>query len=248
MSFKDHFSRVAAEYSAFRPSYPPALFDYLAGLCGPGSRAWDCACGTGQATLGLAERFDSVIATDASAQQIAAATANPKIIYRVAPAQSSGLGRDAVDLVTVAQALHWIDLTPFYVEVERVLRSGGVFSVWTYAIMHVEGEDRVDGLLQEFYHDIVGPYWPPERRHTENGYRDLPFPFPELAPPPFEMRVNWDRAHLLGYLRTWSATNRYMEKHRADPVAPLEEKLTPLWSESVRRAVTWPLTMRVGRK
>jgi 2-polyprenyl-3-methyl-5-hydroxy-6-metoxy-1,4-benzoquinol methylase len=144
MSFKDHFSRIAARYSAFRPSYPPALFDYLAGLCGPGSRVWDCACGTGQAALGLAERFDSVIATDASSQQIEAATANPKITYRVspAPAQSSGLGRDAVDLVTVAQA----------------------------------------------------------------------------------------------------------EKHGVDPVVPLEEKLASLWRESVPRVVTWPLTMRVGRK
>src|ERR1700760_4369159 len=157
MSFKDHFSQVAVGYSAFRPTYPPALFDYLAGLCGPGSRAWDCACGTGQASLGLAQRFESVIATDASAQQITAATTSPKITYRVAPAHSSGLGQDAVDLVTVAQALHWIHLPPFDAEVERVLRSGGVFAVWTYAIMHVEGEEQVDSLLQEFYHDIVGP-------------------------------------------------------------------------------------------
>jgi SAM-dependent methyltransferase len=248
MSFKDHFSRVAAQYSAFRPSYPPALFDYLAGLCAQRSRAWDCACGTGQATLGLAERFDSVIATDASPQQIEAATANPKITYRVTPAHSSGLDRDSVDLVTVAQALHWIDLTTFYVEVKRVLRSGGVFAVWTYAVLRVAGEDPVDSLIREFYHDVVGPYWPPERLHTENGYHNLPFPFPELTPPRFDMQVSWDRAHLTGYLRTWSATNRYVDRHGVDPVAALEEKLAPLWQESIPRVVTWPLTMRVGRE
>src|ERR1700704_3355099 len=168
MSFNDHFSRLAAQYSAFRPSYPPALFDYLAQLCRERQSAWDCACGNGQAALAIAERFESVIATDASPQQLAAAPANAKVTYRVARAEDSGIESGSVDLVTVAQALHWFDLDSFYGEVQRVLVPAGVVSVWTYGVLHVEG-DAIDALLQEFCYDTVGPYWPPERRLVEEG-------------------------------------------------------------------------------
>ncbi|WP_445361712.1 methyltransferase domain-containing protein [Microbulbifer sp. EKSA005] len=45
--------------------------------------AWDCACGSGQAAIGLAKLFSSVYATDISAEQIKAAKAHPKIHYQV---------------------------------------------------------------------------------------------------------------------------------------------------------------------
>jgi SAM-dependent methyltransferase len=248
MSFKDHFSRLAAPYSAFRPSYPPALFEYLAQLCRERRTAWDCACGSGQAALGLAEHFESVIATDASPQQLAAAPANTKVTYRVARAENSGIESSSVDLITVAQALHWFDLDSFYGEVQRVLKPSGVLAVWTYGTMHAEA-DAVDALVQEFYRDVVGPYWPPERRLVEEGYRGLAFPFAGISPPPFNMEERWERAHLLGYLRTWSATGRYVEDRGVDPVAALEERLHPLWTDAqASRRVTWPLTLRVGRK
>jgi SAM-dependent methyltransferase len=247
MDFKDHFSRLAAQYSAFRPSYPAALFDYL-GAASPARRAvWDCACGNGQATLALADRFDSAIGTDASPQQLAAAPPHARVTYRVARAEHSGLESNSVDLVTVAQALHWFDLDAFYGEVKRVLRDSGVLAVWTYGALHVDG--GVDGLIQEFYSDIVGPYWPPERALVEDGYRALAFPFVEITPPPFMMEASWELAHLLGYLRTWSATARYVEKTGADPVAALDEKLAPAWGDAnSARKVTWPLALRVGRK
>jgi SAM-dependent methyltransferase len=248
MSFKDHFSRLAAQYSAFRPSYPPALFDYLAQLCRERQKAWDCACGNGQAALAIAERFESVIATDASPQQLAAAPANAKVTYRVARAEDSGIESSSVDLVTVAQALHWFDLDSFYGEVQRVLKPSGVVAAWTYGTLHVEG-DGVDGLVQEFYRDIVGPYWPPERKLVEDGYRGLAFPFAAVSPPHFNMEERWERAHLLGYLRTWSATGRYVEDKGVDPVAGLEERMERVWVDAhAARKVTWPVALRVGRK
>jgi SAM-dependent methyltransferase len=248
MAFKDHFSRLAAQYSAFRPSYPPAIFDYLAQLCRERQNAWDCACGNGQATLALAERFEAVIATDASPQQLAAAPTHANVTYRVARAEESGIEPQSVDLVTVAQALHWFDLDPFYGEVQRVLKPAGVLAVWTYGPLHVDG-GAVDALFQEFYYDIVGPYWPPERRLVEAGYRDLAFPFAEISPPPFNMEEQWSLAHLLGYLHTWSATARYADDKGTDPVAALEERLRSVWvdTQSARR-VAWPLALRVGRK
>lgn len=248
MTFKDHFSRLAGQYCEFRPSYPAALFQYLAGLCPQRRSAWDCACGSGQASLPLAAHFDNVMATDASPQQIAAAAPGPGVTYRVASAQQSGIETDSVDLVTVAQALHWFDLDAFYPEVVRVLKTGGVLAVWTYGVLHIEGHD-VDRLVQEFYTDIVGPWWPPERRLVDDGYRTLSFPFAELTPPRFDMQVSWERARLLGYLRTWSATGRYVEHVGRDPVEELETRLAPFWSDphSVR-TVSWPLALRVGRK
>jgi SAM-dependent methyltransferase len=248
MAFKDHFSRLAAQYSEFRPAYPPAIFDYLAQLCRERQSVWDCACGNGQATVALAERFEAVIATDASPQQLAVAPARPNVTYRVARAEESGVEANSVDLVTVAQALHWFDLDPFYGEVQRVLKPSGVLAVWTYGPLLVDGE-AIDALFQEFYRDIVGPYWPPERRFVEAGYRGLAFPFAEITPAPFNMEEHWDRTHLLGYLRTWSATARYADDKGVDPVAELEERLRPLWVDAhSTRSVTWPLALRVGRK
>jgi SAM-dependent methyltransferase len=248
MTFKDHFSRLAAQYSAFRPTYPGTVFDHLAQLCRERRTAWDCACGNGQATVSLAEHFDSVVGTDASQQQLAVAPAHPKVVYRVATAEQSGLPSASMDLVTVAQALHWFDLDAFYGEVHRVLKESGVLAVWTYGVLHVDGEG-VDPLLQEFYHDIVGPFWPPERKLVDAGYRGLAFPFAEIAPPALSMEERWDRVRLVGYLRTWSATARYVEARGVDPVAALDERLGAVWEdEHAVRKVTWPLAMRIGRK
>ena len=246
MSFKDHFSRLAAQYSAYRPSYPAALFDYLAQCCPERRCAWDCACGTGQASVALAERFEKVIATDASQQQVAAALPHTNVTYRVATAEQSGIESSSLDLVTVAQALHWFNLAAFYGEAQRVLKDSGILAVWTYGVLHVD-DAATDALVQEFYYDVVGPYWPPERRFVEEGYRGLTFPFAELSPPTFNMEEHWERAHLLGYLRTWSATARYVEEKQVDPVAALEKKVAPLWPQAAeRRKVTWPLALRVG--
>ncbi len=246
--FKDHFSKLTAQYAEFRPRYPGALFDFLARTAPARTRAWDCACGNGQATIDLAERFESVVATDASASQIDAATAHPHVTYAVARAEQCGLEDTSVDLITVAQSLHWFDLPPFYAECERVLRPDGVLAVWTYGVPRLN-DANVDRVLQKYYWETVGTYWPSERRHVENGYRSLPFPFKEMAAPSFSMRVDWPLPQLLGYLRSWSATGRYVDAHATDPVDALNDELAPLWGDAQRtRAVSWPLSLRAGRK
>lgn len=250
--FTDHFSSVSGNYADFRPRYPAALFDWLAGIAPSRALAWDCAAGSGQASVDLVERFDRVIATDASRAQIEGAIAHPRIDYRVATAQDSGLSDAAVDLVTVAQALHWFDLEAFYAEVRRVLKPGGVLAVWTYGVHSVGDADidarSIDNIVSDFYSEIVGPYWPPERRHVEAGYRDLPFPFAELEPPAFAMMADWSLTQLLGYLRSWSATGRYIKEVGVDPVIALAERLAPLWgSADTARAIRWPLALRAGR-
>jgi len=246
--FKDHFSPLASVYSEFRPTYPGALLDYVAGLCRQRAAAWDCACGSGQASTGLAERFDRVFATDASAKQIASAPAHPGIEFRVSTAEASGLDAKSVDLVAVAQAAHWFDLPRFYAEVQRVLRPGGILALWSYGPLHVESGD-IDRMVQSFYYDIVGPFWPPERRLVDEGYRQLPFPYPEIPPPPLSMQQEWPLPRLMGYARSWSATGRYIDQHGHDPVVDLEARLAPLWGDAQREwRVEWPLALRTGRK
>jgi len=246
--FHDHFSSVASRYADFRPHYPAALFDYLATLAPRGSLVWDCACGNGQATAGLAGHFDRVVATDASREQIASAKPHPKVEFRVAPGEQSGLPDESVGLITVAQALHWFDLDRFYAEARRVLKPGGVLAVWAYGINKVDGP-AVDELVQNFYANVVGPYWPPERTLVEQGYRTIPFPFAEITPPELVMETRWTLEQLLGYFSTWSATNRFIKATGRNPLEPLAEAMGRVWGDGkALRRITWPLALRVGRK
>jgi SAM-dependent methyltransferase len=198
--------------------------------------------------LGLAEFFHEVTATDLSARQLAEAGAHARVTYRVAAAEASGIPSGSMDLVTAAQALHWFDVASFFEEATRTLAPSGVLAVWCYGLQRV-GEERMDHLLESFYHERVGPYWFPERRLVETGYRTLPFPFDELVAPEFELVQEWTLGELLAYIRTWSATARFVLSEGYDPVEPLAARLAPLWGSAagVRRRVRWPLTLRVGR-
>ncbi len=246
MSFKDHFSALAAGYAAYRPDYPQALFDYLASISPRRECAWDCATGSGQAALALAGDFQRVIATDASAEQIAKAQQHPRVHYVVATAENSALPDRSVDLVSVAQALHWFDLPRFFTEVERVLRPDGVLAVWTYNLFRTDIPE-LDTAIQRLYGDVLDGFWPPERRLVERGYQDLPIPFTALAVPRFEMRSRWDATHLLGYLRTWSAVRHYRETCGTDPVAGLEAEIrTTAGARPLE--IRWPLAVRVFKR
>jgi SAM-dependent methyltransferase len=245
--FADHFSGAAVEYARFRPCYPAALFSYLASLVSTEALAWDCATGSGQAAVALAEHLPRVIATDASAEQIAHAEPHPRVEYRVAPAERSGLEAASVELITVAQALHWFDLPAFYAEAARVLRPGGVVAVWCYAILALPNEG-LQRTLDHFYSETVGPYWPAERRLVEEGYRSLDFPFAELPAPPFTLEMRTSMEGLLGYVGTWSATQRFVQATSRDPLPELRREVAIHCGDpQTERVVSWPLSLRVGR-
>ena len=245
MSFKDHFSSQAASYARYRPDYPDGLFAALAALAPARDLAWDCGAGNGQASTGLARHFGRVLATEPSAAQRAAAAVHPRVTYAEGAEAAPGLADGSVDLATAAQAAHWFDLPRYYAELDRVLRPGGAVALWTYALCVVTPE--VDAIVRRFYTETVGPFWPPERVHTENGYRSFPFPFEERAFPPFEMERLWTAAEFGLYLRTWSSVVRYARTHGTDPVEPLEAELAPVWGPGVRR-VSWLIAGRLGHK
>jgi SAM-dependent methyltransferase len=247
--YADHFSAVADAYASRRPGYPEGLFAYLAELSQHHELAWDCAAGSGQATIPLTRFYRRVVATDVSPAMLERAPQHPSVEYRVAPADASHLGPASVDLVTVAQALHWLDLETFYSEADRVLAPGGVLAVWSYGNLRLE-DAGMNHLLDHFYHEIVGPHWSAERRHVESGYRTLAFPYvEEVDPPAFSMKQHWTLDQLLGYIGTWSATHAFREAKRVDPVQELANKLVPRWGDPLlARAVSWPLSLRVGRR
>jgi SAM-dependent methyltransferase len=247
MSHAGHFTSVAREYADFRPGYPPELFDWLAGSCAARDAVWDCGCGSGQASRPLAAHFAQVFATDVAAEQIAAAKLLPNIRYSVAPAEHSGLADGCVDLVVVAQALHWFDVAAFYAEARRVARPGALIAVWTYPLP-ILGDAALNERFVAFYRDVVGPYWPPERKHVEAGYRSLPFPFPGIPVPGFSLTLEWSLERVVGYASSWSASARYRAARGEDPVPHLRRALEAAWPAAASVIpVSLPLRMRVGR-
>jgi SAM-dependent methyltransferase len=246
-SFKDHFSGHATIYREARPTYPPALFAWLAQQAPDRELAWDCGCGNGQATVTLAAHFARVIGSDPSANQIAGAQPAANVEYRVEPAEQCSLGDASASLVAVAQALHWFDFDRFYPGVRRVLKPAGLFAAWTYADCRT-GDAAIDAVKDKLYVDLTGPYWPPERALVDAGYRTLPFPFVEIVAPQFPMIAQWDVEQFLAYLRTWSATQRYLKAKSEDPVALIEPEMRAAWDDPARVCeVQWNFHVRCGR-
>jgi SAM-dependent methyltransferase len=244
--FSDHFSRDSSSYAKFRPRYPIALFEWLAGLVPLRHLAWDCATGNGQAATHLARYFDRVIASDPSRGQLRAATRVPGLHYVAALGEWSALAAGRVNLVTVAQAYHWLDHPRFFAEVDRIIAPGGVLAVWFYGSLRTT--PAIDAALAGFYNGIVGPYWPPERVHVDTGYRLLPLPIDELSAPAFAIEADLSLQQVVGYIRSWSAVGRFVAKRGYDPVDTFAAELAPLWGnpEATQRIV-WPLTVRAGR-
>ena len=111
-------------------------------------------------------------------------------------------------------------------------------------------DEPVDALFRRLYDERLGDaYWPPERRHVENGYRDLPFPFEPISDVPrFTMRLDWTLAQYLAYLRSWSASQKYQRETGRDALTGLVDDFTAAWGDpALTRSVSWPLSLRAGR-
>ena len=245
VSFKDHFSGLAPAYARYRPTDPPELVAHLASVAPSRALALDLATGNGQAAIDLAMHFEQVLASDASAGQLAEAIAHPRVQYLRHQAERLPVRSGCADLVAVAQAAHWLDFDRFYKETQRVLRPGGVLALWTYGLFKTD--PVISTAIEYFYHEVVGPYWPPERRFIEARYQTLPFPLTELPAPAFEISVDWVLADVISYLGTWSAVDRYRSQRGADPLLLIADRLASLWPDGGPRRLRWPLYLRAGR-
>ena len=244
--FANHFSRDSSAYAKFRPTYPPALFEWLATVPAGRAIAWDCGTGTGQAATMLTPHFSTVVASDPSRAQVKAADRSTGVRYFAALGESCAIAPGRIDLVTVAQALHWIDRERFYRELDRVMAPGGALAIWTYGIFRSTPD--IDAVVGRFYRHTVGPYWPAERAHVESGYRMIDIPIAPVSPPPFSIEGRLTLDELLGFVRTWSAVGRYIAARKADPVVRLEQDLHEVWGDrETPRLLIWPLSVRAGR-
>lgn len=241
----EYFSSSSQDYARYRPRYPAEWFDWLASQCATRSLAWDCACGSGQATEELAKRFEKVIATDANAAQLQNAPALPNVEWKLASGESSGLASESVNLVTVAQALHWFDLGRFWPECWRVTKPGAIVAAWGYGIATLE-HDSANRIFQDYYHGVLSDFWPKERRMVEVGYEGLEFPFEEIATPVFLMSQFGNAERIAGYCASWSATDRYRKATSHDPILELRDKLDKAMG-SEPAEIRWPFFSRVGR-
>lgn len=246
MTFRDFYSAQASQYARHRPSYPDALFDYLASLAPANETAWDCGTGNGQAAMALARRFQRVIASDGSAEQIANAFPHERVEYRVEQAGSTTIASRSIDLTTVATAVHWFDLPIFYDEVRRVSKPGAVLAVWTYYLPGAKKE--IDEWLDHYFHDVLGPHWPEGVQYVDERYQTLPFPFNEIQPPPFTMVNKWDFDCFVGFLVSWAITKRYIDAEGDQALDDQIEALRVCWGdEDEVYTLTWPLHFRIGR-
>jgi ubiquinone/menaquinone biosynthesis C-methylase UbiE len=243
---RDLFSTQSDQYAKYRPSYPRQLFDYIVSFVSKTDAVWDCATGNGQAAVILSDDFRKVLATDISAGQLANAVRKENIQYSICPAEQTLFEDDTFDLITVAQAYHWINWKAFHEEAVRVGKNGAVVAVWCYSLMSTNDEE-LDQLIQYFYHDIVGPYWDPARKFVDEKYATVAFSFDPLPSKDFTMRLRWRREHFTGYLESWSAVQSYIKKNNRSPLDLIRTKLESLWAGSEEKTMQFPLYLRIGK-
>lgn len=243
---KDLFSKQAALYAKYRPSYPAALIDYVLSFVDRKQTAWDCATGNGQAALLYADRFEKVFATDISEKQIAQATAHPKISYSISEAERTLFDDNAFDLITISQAYHWFQFDVFFTEATRVGKNGCIVAAWGYKLA-VCADENINELVKYFYTDVIGKYWDAERKYVDAQYETIPFAFKKLPSGEFRTDVEWDVEELLGYFSTWSSVQHFIKENGNNPVEAFADKIRSAWDNKRNKSFYFPLFLLIGK-
>lgn len=244
---KDLFSKQAAEYAKWRPGYPKEFIEYIISFVPHRNTAWDCATGNGQAAIFLAEYMDKVFATDLSTEQLKYAKQHPKITYSQSPAEHTPFEDNTFDLVTVAQAYHWLDHKAFCAEATRVGKRGAVVAIWGYGLCNAV-DPIITELVRRFYEDTTGPYWDAARKYIEEEYKTVYFGFDEIpANQQFSIKMQWTLRDLEGYLNSWSAVQKYIKVNGHNPVESFVDEVSNHWPAKETVQFEFPLFYRLGR-
>ena len=241
---KDNFSKQASAYSKFRPQYSDEIIAYIISFVENKSKALDVATGNGQVAYKLSAAFETVYGIDISQNQLDNAYVANNIIYKAASAENTFFEDQELDLITVAQAVHWFNFDLFYKEVYRILKPNGVIAVLGYGLFSTNL--NTDIILRDFYYNIVGPYWDAERKYLDENYQTIPFPFEEQAVEKFENQFKWSFEELIGYLETWSSVQHYIKKNNKNPLDIIRDMLKTSWEENDKKVI-FPMLLRIGK-
>jgi len=243
---KDFFSERSELYAKYRPTYPQELFDYIFSLVEEPDHAWDCATGNGQAAVMLASHFKKVEASDISAAQLGKAVQRSNIRYYLAPAEHTPFADNTFDLITVAQAYHWLNWKKFHKEASRVGKQNAVVAIWTYNLLR-SGDEDLNHIINHFYRVITGPYWDSARKYVEESYRTVEFDFEPLPSKEFAIELSYSKEEFEGYLSSWSAVQGYIKKNGTSPLPLIKGDLDRVWNTVPRKIFHFPLMLRMGR-
>ena len=243
---KDLFSRQTVSYARYRPTYPAELYEYILGHVRVKDSVWDCGTGNGQAAFVLADHFKKVKATDISEKQLAMAPLRENIDYIACTAELTPFSNDTFDLVTVAQAYHWFNFQAFENEARRVSKPGGIIAIWGYNLITTHN-DKIDAVIYQFYHEIIGPYWDAERKFVEENYNTIPFPFSLISSRNFSIDNEWSKSDLIGYLNSWSAVQHFIAAKNFNPVDKFTGELAGYWPDDAMQPISFPVFVKLGQ-
>jgi SAM-dependent methyltransferase len=243
----DLFSEQSAAYAKHRPSYPIALIEYILSFAPKPFIVWDVATGNGQAAVLLADYAEKVYATDSSAPQLGKAIRRENIFYSQSIAEKTSFPDNYFDVITIAQAYHWLHTDAFTEEATRVAKPNAVIAAWGYNLLQ-SGVEKLDTAIRFFYKEIVGAYWDPERKYVEESYQTISFSFSPLPAANFSIEVNWGIAELAGYFQSWSSVQHFIKARSFNPVQSFLPALQEAWpAQKEKLSFTFPIFMRIGR-
>ncbi len=240
------FNEESNAYNFSRPHYPIEIFKFLSEISPGIDSAWDCACGTGQASKYLSKYFSNIQASDISENQIKFAYKHENIIYSVQDSEKTTYPSNSFDLVCVAQALHWFSSPAFFKEIRRVLKDKGIFACWGYSFFKIS--PSIDLIVDELIFKPLKTYWSRKNKILWNGYSDIKFPFTKIPVPYVEMSQEWTKIELVNYIKTWSAYKRFSVDNDTDILSNFLKKITDHWTDGSKMKVIMDFVFYCGQK
>ncbi len=243
---KSTFSYDPSHYTNYRPQYPKELFEFLSKKSTSPKMVLDCGSGSGQATEGLSRIFEHVIAVDASNELLSKAKKLSNVTYIQSLCEKLPLASNSIDLICVAQAIHWFQLETFYEEVKRILKPGGIIAVFCYNQATIS--TKVDEIVANIYEQVKSnENITIERQYVYDAYETLPFPFKKILSPSFKMTVRWNYNQWLEYMKTWPSILEYEKKFNINLVENSKLAIRHAWENEDEKEITWSIYLKVGQ-
>lgn len=242
---KSQFSKQSELYARYRPSYPEEMYHFIFQHLNKKEVAWDCCTGSGQVAIYLSTNFKKIYANDISLEQLKYAPGKENIDYFRVPAEETGFPSGIFDLITIAQAIHWLDFEKFYDEVKRTAGRDALITVIGYGMVRIN--EKLNPLIDKFYDFNFSEYFSENRDYLDKRYRSIPFPFEEIEAPGFTQKIKWSINDFEGYLNSWSTVQKFKDEKGFNPAEDLMNEIKPLWPEGEVKDAVFPVFLRLGR-